>query len=489
MFQIKPLYAAVASCALLLAACDDSATVGTTNNAAVTGSSGSSADIGTNASIRVVHASPDAPAVNVALNGATAIEALDYGESSGFATVPAGAYDVAVDGILPAGTATVISVDGLTLPAGSKTTVVAVGDVAEIAPLVVPNSASTPAASEITLTVTHAAPAAPTVQLYLLAPNAPLDLNAPGAEVAFQQTLDLGALPAGEVRIIAAAGGAVAFDSGTVDLAPFAGNALSVFAIESDSFAEQTGSPIKLLVGTGSATVTLRNTMSPAAARVVHVSPDARVAAHGPVEVWATPLPDSHPIELIDAFSYTDVVPSVDSYVTVPAGGYRFDVAPDTDTIGDSVFTSGDLDLAAGSDYSVLAVGRVTNTDPANAFRLIAFEDENRPVATQASLRVVHGAPAAGTVDVYVSAAGEVNAHALDTIDPVLSGFAFGDVTDALALTPGSYDVRVVAGGAVAINAEGVQLAAGSVSTAIARGPIEGVHVAPQDFGLILLSR
>ncbi|MEM7376706.1 MAG: DUF4397 domain-containing protein [Pseudomonadota bacterium] len=488
MFQIKPLHAAVAGCALLLAACDDSATVRTTSNAAVTGSGGT-ADTATDASIRVVHASPDAPAVNVALNGATAINALDYGQSSGFATVPAGAYDVAVNGILPAGTATVISVDGLTLPAGSKTTVVAVGDVADIAPLVVPNSASTPSASEISLTVTHAAPAAPTVELYLLAPDAPLDLSAPGAEVAFQQTLDLGALPAGEVRIIAAAGGAVAFDSGTVDLSPFAGSALSVFAIESDSFAEQTGSPIKLLVGTGSATVTLRNALSPAAARVVHVSPDARVAAHGPVEVWATPLPASHPIELIDAFSYTDVVPSADSYVTVPAGGYRFDVAPDTDTIGDSIFTSGDLDLAAGSDYSVLAVGRVTNTDPANAFRLIAFEDESRSVATQASLRVVHGAPAAGTVDVYVSAAGAVNAHALGTIDPVLAGFAFGDVTDALALTPGSYDVRVVAGGAVAINAEGVELAAGSVSTAIARGPIEGVHVAPQDFGLILLSR
>ncbi|MEM6988467.1 MAG: DUF4397 domain-containing protein, partial [Pseudomonadota bacterium] len=389
----------------------------------------------------------------------------------------------------PGATATVISVDGLALAAGSKTTVVAVGDVAEIAPLVVPNSEATPGDGQISLTVTHAAPAAPTVQLYLLAPDAHVDLSVPGAEAAFQQTLDFGALPAGEVRIIAAAGGAVAFDSGVVDLAPFAGAALSVFAIESDSFAEQSGSPIKLLVGTGSATVTLRNADVPAAARVVHLSPDARVAAHGPVEVWATPLPDSHPIELIDAFSYTDVVPSADSYVTVPAGGYRFDVAPDTNHIGDSVYTTPDLDLAAGSDYSVIAVGRVTNTDPANAFRLLAFEDENRSIATQASLRVVHGAPAAGAVDVYVSAAGEVNAHALSTIEPVLSNFEFADVTDALALAPGQYDVRVVAGGAVAINAEGVDLAAGSVSTAIARGPIEGVHVQPQDFGLILLSR
>ncbi len=494
MFRKNVLNASiVAALSIAVVACDDSTTLSTDSGAVIGAGNGAGngvADGDPNAAaIRVIHASPDAPAVNVSLNGGEAISALGYGESSGFATLEAGEYDVAVDGILPGGTATVITVDDLNLAAGSQTTVVAVGNVADIGPLVVADSAATPAADQISLTVTHAAPGAPTVELYLLAPDAPVDLSTPGAAVAFKDSLDLGALTAGDVRIIAAAGGAVAFDSGVIDLEPFAGAALSVFAIESDSFSEQAGSPIKLLVGTGDATVTLRNANTQTAARVVHLSPDARAAAHGPVEVWATGTDSGQSAELIDAFSYTDVVPSADSYVTVPAGGYRFDVAPDTDTIGDSIFTSPDLDLAAGSDYSVIAVGRVTNTDPANAFRLIAFEDENRSIATQASLRVVHGAPAAGEVQVYVSAAGAVNAHDLGSIDPVLSNFAFGDVTDALALAPGSYDVRVVAGGAVAINAEGVELAAGSASTAIARGPIEGVHAAPQDFGLVLLSR
>ncbi|MEM6985325.1 MAG: DUF4397 domain-containing protein, partial [Pseudomonadota bacterium] len=93
MTQIKPLHAAVAACALFLAACDDTATVTTPGNANVTaaggaalggtgtpaGGDGSAPGGSTDAMIRVIHASPDAPAVNVALNGGTAIEALDYG--------------------------------------------------------------------------------------------------------------------------------------------------------------------------------------------------------------------------------------------------------------------------------------------------------------------------------------------------------------------------------------------------------------------------
>lgn len=487
MFDRNPIYVAVAVTALTLSACSDSTRV--TN---ATGSNSpdpvNPASPSTDASVRVIHASPDAPAVNILLNGAPAIEGLGYGQSSGFATVPAGVYEVAVDGILPTGTATVISVAGLDLGADTQTTIAAVGDLAQISPLVVPNSTATPSADQVSITATHAAPDAPTVELYLLDPSAHIDLSVPGAAVSFGETLDLGALTAGPVRIVAAANHTVVFDSGEIDLTPFAGAALSVLAIESDSFAEQAGSPIKLLVGTGSAQVTILNDAAPAAARVVHLSPDAGVAAGGPVEVWATPS-GGHPIELIDAFSYTHVVPSADSYVTVPATTYNFDVAPDTDHIGDSVFTSPHITLAPGSDYSVIAVGRVSNTDPVNAFRLIAFEDENRSVATQASLRVVHAAPAAGKVEVYLSPAGQVDANDLGSINPVLSSFAFGDVTDALTIEPGQYDVRVVAGGAVAINAEGVDLVAGSVQTVIARGPIEGVHRPPSDFGLVILSR
>jgi hypothetical protein len=49
-------------------------------------------------SLRVLHASPDAPKVNVLINKAAVLEDVDYKQGSGFLTKPAGTYDVAVQG-------------------------------------------------------------------------------------------------------------------------------------------------------------------------------------------------------------------------------------------------------------------------------------------------------------------------------------------------------------------------------------------------------
>jgi hypothetical protein len=246
-------------------------------------------------------------------------------------------------------------------------------------------------------------------------------------------------------------------------------------------------SPIKLLVATDDAQLILMDEDTQTGARVVHVSPDAGTAAGGPVEVFATStaLPVS-PTELIDAFSYTEIVPAADTYVGVPAGDYIFDVAPDTNSIGDSVYTSPSLPLAQGSESTVVAAGYVL-TSP--AFGLLATEDQNRSVATQASVKVIHAAPAAGAVDVYVTAAGEFSPAEVENGiagAPLLDNFEFAEITDYVAVTPGNYDIRVVAGGTTAINVENFNLAAGSVSTFIAREPIDSGT--PSDFNVIVLT-
>lgn len=124
------------------------------------------------------------------------------------------------------------------------------------------------------------------------------------------------------------------------------------------------------------------------------------------------------------------------------------------------------------------------------AFTLLATSDENRPIVTQSSVKVVHAAPLAGLVDVFVTPAGafttaEVESGAAG--DPLLDGFAFGDITDYVAVPPGDYDVRVVpeVSGVTAINFEGLTLMPGLVATAIARQP-DGDGV-PADFALELL--
>jgi hypothetical protein len=457
------------------------------------GSSSSNKPATQQGSIRVVHASPDAPAVNVKLDGNIAVSDLDYANSTGFVDVVAKDYDITVEGIIPGGNMDVISVADFPVVKNGRTTVIATDVVASITPLVISDSAATPASDEVALRVVHASPAAAglvaEVDVYITAPGDDIAAATPALTFAFQEDIDAGALSTGLVQIRATGAGSknVVFDSGPVDLTPFAGSKLMVAAIDSINSTEQAGSPIKLLVATDSEHVILLDTNTLSGARVVHASPDVDAIA-GPVEVFASSsaLPAS-PVELIDSFSYLEVVPGVDSFVGVPAGDYVFDVAPDTDTIGDSVFTSDSVNMDKGSEYTVIAAGRVASSP---AFGLLLTKDNLRAVATQASVKVIHAAPAAGVVQVYVTAAGDFSATDIEAGiagDPLLPDFAFGDITDDVAVPSGNYDVRVVAGGAVAINVENFNLAAGSVSTVIARGPNELVGV-PNDFGVVVLT-
>ena len=439
--------------------------------------------------IQVVHASPDAPAVNVLLNGSVAIEGLDYAETSGFAELDAGSYDISVEGIIPGGNASVIDVAGFSLEENARPTVIAVGNVADIAPLVVNESASDPAESEVALTVTHAAPDAPRVDVYLSGPEDEFAALSPAFAFEFGESIDAGVVTAEPVRIRVGVEDDVVYDSGTVDLTSFAGQKLLVTAIAAENSTESDASPVKLLVTTESGdTLELRDMDTNAGVRVVHLSPDANAAAGGPVEVFATSEAlGMDPVELIPSFDYLDQFPGESAYAGVPAASYVFDVAPDTDMIGDSVFMSGEVAVEAGMEYTVVAAGRVLGSP---AFGLLATGDANRSVATEASVKVIHGAPAAGAVDVYVTPAGEFTA--MDVAgglagDPLLAEFAFGDITDYVKVAPGAYDIRVVAGGMAAINVENFELGGGVVASVLAYGPSEqGGSV--EDFGVVVLT-
>ncbi len=441
------------------------------------------------AQVRVIHASPDAPAVNVRLGDRVAISELDYGESSGYATIVSNTYDVAVEGVIPGGNADVISVPGLEFAEDSNTTIVAINPVATIMPWIVADSAASPSDSEVALRVAHASPAAPEVDVYVTAPTDDIAAATPAFTFEYMEDVDAGALAAGEVRIRVTLAGTttVVYDSGTVDLTPFAGQRLLLLALSTVNPTTQAASPIKILAATDSAALTLYDSGTNAGARVVHASPDATSVAGGDVEVFATSTALPGTVELIPAFGYLGVVPAIDSHVEVPAGDYVFDVAADTTGIGATVYTSPSVSLMAGYEYTVVAAGRVA-ADP--AFGLLVSADESRSVVTQASVKVIHAAPAAGDVDVFVTAAGDYTVaqiEAGDAGEPLLDEFSFAAITDYVAVAPGDYDIRVVAGGSVAINVETLTLAAGSVSTVIARGPIEPSGV-PADFGVVLLT-
>ena len=448
-------------------------------------------------SVRVIHASADAPPVDIKLNNAVAAPGLDYPVSTGFVSIAAGTYDVAVDAIVPGGNLEgVITVNDITFAKDQRYTVVALDDTANISEFVAAESAATPGSDEVAISVLHAATAVKgaNVDVYVTAPGADITTVAANFSFDFKGQVDAGALPATEYQIRVVANNDTAnpaYDSGTVDLSGFGGQKLLLLAVNTVNSTTKAASPVKLMAYTDTAQVELIDTRTVSGARVVHLSPDAATAAAGPVEVFASSsaLPSS-PAELIPSFSYTETVPGTNSYVGVPAGDYIFDVAPDGAGIGSSVYTSPSISLTMAAEYTVIASGYVL-TSP--AFDLLATQDSNRSIVTQASVKVVHGAPLAGTVDVYVTPAGQFTKQQVEggmAGDPLLDDFTFGTITDYVTVPPGDYDIRVVTNGGAgtaAIDVTAFNLAAGSVSTVIAREPVSGGGL-PDDFNLIVLS-
>lgn len=125
--------------------------------------------------------------------------------------------------------------------------------------------------------------------------------------------------------------------------------------------------------------------------------------------------------------------------------------------------------VAASTDYTVIAAGRLGATTGPTP-RLIAVTDAAAPAAGQASIRVVHASPAAGNVDVYVTAP-DAN---LATATPVtgLVNVPFGDVRGPVSVPAGTYRVRVTPTGTktVAIDVDNVAVTAGQKFIAIAVG-------------------
>ena len=112
--------------------------------------------------VRVVHASPDAPAVDIWLDGEPAIRSLAFSQATSHTAVPAGSHRVQVT---PSGAQADSAVIDATLDlgAGKAYTVMAVGRVAEIKPLVLEDERMAPSGSRARFV--HASPNAPAVDI------------------------------------------------------------------------------------------------------------------------------------------------------------------------------------------------------------------------------------------------------------------------------------------------------------------------------------
>lgn len=416
------------------------------------------------ASFRVLHASPDAPDVNVLVDGAALVEGAPFKAGTGFNVVAAGTYSVQVDGIVPGGTATVIGPADLTFDANTETTIIAAGNLVDIAPLVVTNPRTAVPNGEVRATVVHASPAAPPVDVYVTEPGADLAASAPLGTFSFGETLGPAEVPAGDYQVrvtLENDPATVVYDSGTLTLPD--GLDVLIAAVDNTT----TGAaPISLVALDDAGASEILDVDTPAALRVIHNSPDAPAVDVVVDDNFAQPL--------IEDLEFPNVAPNPTDFVAVPAGDYNVKVTVANDP--GVIAIDADLSLDAGVEYSVYAVDFLADIDAQ------VLVDDRRPVATEAKVRILHGSPSAGDVDIYVTAPGTD----ITTVDPTFAAVPFRAETGYVGLAGGTYTVTVTPAGDDSVAAIGpldITIADGGVYTAVARDPLPG----QTDLGLILL--
>jgi hypothetical protein len=115
------------------------------------------------ARVRVVHASPDAPAVDILVDGQKAFSNISFKTITPYAALAPGSHQVQVVAAGTNGPAVINTT--LNLSPNTDYTVVASGTLANIAPLVLTDNNAAPPAGQAKIRLVHAAPNAPAVDV------------------------------------------------------------------------------------------------------------------------------------------------------------------------------------------------------------------------------------------------------------------------------------------------------------------------------------
>jgi hypothetical protein len=180
--------------------------------------------------LRIVHASPDAPDLDVVLDGDTVATDIAYLGSTDYLRLSAAGHVLQIS---DANAATTLIDQDVTVADGTDYTMIVGDTLADIAGVVLTDDNRTPPAGTIRIRAVHGAPSAGPVDVYVTEPGADLTLTSPAASnVAFGQVLPYVTTNAGsyQVRVTPTGTKDVVIDSGALTLE--SGQVRTVIAIE-----------------------------------------------------------------------------------------------------------------------------------------------------------------------------------------------------------------------------------------------------------------
>jgi len=364
----------------LLAACGGKEEdTGTNTGTDDTGSDDTGTMVG-EANVRVMHLSPDAPAVDVWVDGIAepVVTDLAFGQGTGYLAVPEGSYTFRV---APAGAgadAAVLTFADLALADGSASTAVAFGMVSDITGKALADDETGMMSGDFRVRVMHAAPGVGEVDIWALTDNGatPLLENVPfGADA----VLDL---PSAAYDV------GFDVDNDAVPDVTFSLPALPEGFYVNLYATNDVSGAVYLLAQLPDGTIARvdPNPVEPpptAQLRFLHLSPDAPA-----VDVWVDGIAEP----VASSLDFTEGT----AYVEVPAGTYTARIAPAGTSPEDAVLVVNGLTLESGGFYSATAYDNVASLD---AFALV--DDVEGIAAGTWRGQIVHAAPAVGDVDLW----------------------------------------------------------------------------------------
>jgi hypothetical protein len=145
--------------------------------------------------VRVAHLSPDAPAVDVVVDGDAVLENVEFGAVSDYLALPAGEHAVTIQ---TSENETVVFDDNVTVEADTAYTIAAVGEVTEetFRPAIFVDDFESPSDENATVRLIHASPDAPAVDVTVAGTDTVLYDN-----VSFGNASDYVTVPAGHYEL------------------------------------------------------------------------------------------------------------------------------------------------------------------------------------------------------------------------------------------------------------------------------------------------